>query len=184
MTHWYWQWLWIRSSHHMQDARMMARSSNATRSTRSSRGQAIAEFALVLPLVLGIVGAGIDFSRVFAGSMTLTSATRNAAEAAAFESLDAGAAETKARAVACAEAQLLPGFVPGSGGEVQTCTNPAVSVTYSSDPAAPGANIRYPLVTVTVTTSMDFRLAVPWPFIPDNTWDLGSTQSFEILQGR
>ena len=154
------------------------------RLSRGPRGQAIAEFALVLPLVLGIVGAGIDFSRVFAASMTLTSATRNAAEAAAFESLDLDAAEDMARAVACTEAQHMPGFTPGAGGDVETCTNPTVDVTYGRDATAPGANTRYPLVTVTVTTSMDFGLAVPWPFIPDQTWSLGTTQSFQILQGR
>ena len=152
--------------------------------TRSSRGQAIAEFALVLPLVLGIVGAGIDFSRAFAASMTLTSATRNAAEAAAFEALDLAAAEDIAASVACTEARQIPGFVPGTDGDVETCTNPVVSVTYSRDATAPGANTRYPLVTVTVTTEMDFGLAVPWPFIPHQTWNMGTTQSFQILQGR
>lgn len=162
----------------------MARTISIHSGTRSSRGQAIAEFALVLPLVLGIVGAGIDLSRVFAASMTLTSAARNAAEAAAFDSLDDAAARATARAVACTEAQLLPGFVPGAGGAVETCTNPVVSVTYSRSETAPGANTRYPLVTVTVTTAMDFGLAVPWPFIPDQTWSLGTTQSFQILQGR
>lgn len=151
---------------------------------RISRGQAIAEFALVLPLVLGIVGAGIDFSRGFAASMTLSSATRNAAEAAAYEALNASQAETIARAAACTEAQGLPGFVAGAGGNVATCTNPIVTVAYVRDAAAPGANTRYPLVTVTVTTEMDFGLAVPWPFLPNNTWTLGSTQEFGILQGR
>jgi len=154
------------------------------RAHRTARGQAIAEFALILPLVLGIVGAGIDFSRAFAASMTLASAARNAAEAAAFEATTLTEAQTKARAVLCTEAQRLPGFAPGAGDDVATCTNPTVSVTYARDATAPGANTRYPLVTVTVTTSLDFDLAVPWPFVPDNTWTLGSTQSFEILQGR
>lgn len=162
----------------------MALTDLITRMTRVSRGQAIAEFALVLPLVLGIVGAGIDFSRAYAASMTLTSATRNAAEAAAYESSDLAAAQATARAVACTEAQGLAGFAPGSGGDVETCTNPVLSVTYNRSESAPGANSRYPLVTVTVTTEMDFGLAVPWPFIPNQTWDLGTTQSFQILQGR
>ena len=162
----------------------MTHSNSTARRTRSARGQAIAEFALVLPLVLGIVGAGIDFSRVFAASMTLTSATRNAAEAAAYESGDFAAAQATAQAVACIEAQHLPGFTPGGGGDVETCTNPVVSATYSRDATAPGANTRYPLVSVTVTTEMDFGLAVPWPFIPNQTWNLGTTQSFQILQGR
>ena len=138
----------------------------------------------MLPLVLGLVGAGIDFSRGFAASMALTSATRNGAEAAAYEALTLTEAQTIARAVACTEAQSLPGFVAGGGGDVETCTNPVVTVAYVRDATAPGANTRYPLVTVTVTTAMDFGLAVPWPLLPDNTWTLGSTQEFAILQGR
>jgi Flp pilus assembly protein TadG len=156
----------------------------AHRSRRVSRGQALAEFALVLPLVLGLVGAGIDFSRGFEGSMTLQTAARNAAEAAAYGATTPAQAEAIARSVVCTEAQRLPGFVAGSGGAIATCTNPTVAVTYASSATAPGANVRYPLVTVTVTTSLDFALTVPWPFLPNGTWSLGATQSFEIMQGR
>ena len=153
-------------------------------SRRVSRGQALAEFALVLPLVLGLVGAGIDFARVFEGSMTLQTASRNAAEAAAYESTTLAEAQATARVVVCPAAQRLPGFVAGSGGDVATCANPTVAVTYTRSATAPGANSRYPLVTVTVTTSLDFALTVPWPFLPNGTWSLGATQSFEIMQGR
>lgn len=154
------------------------------RSHRVSRGQALAEFALVLPIVLGLVGAGIDFSRGFESSMTLQTAARNAAEAAAYEATTLAEAQATARAVVCTEAQRLPGFVPGPGGEIATCTNPSVTVTYARSATAPGANTRYPLVTVTVTTSLDFALTVPWPLLPDGTWSLGATQSFELMQGR
>jgi Flp pilus assembly protein TadG len=162
----------------------MRRHMNFTR--RISRGQAIAEFALILPLLIGLVGAGIDFARAFEGSMTLQTAARNAAEAAAFDPVvtDEAGARAKARAIVCTEARRLPGFTPGSGGDVKTCTNPNVSVTFLSSISAPGANSRYPLVTVTVTTSMDFAMTVPWPFLPDGTWSLGSTEKFQILQGR
>jgi Flp pilus assembly protein TadG len=155
-----------------------------SRSRRTSRGQAIAEFALILPLLLGLVGAGIDFARAFAGSITLESATRNAAEAAAYEALNLSEAQGTAREVVCIETQDLPGFVPGGGGDIDSCTNPTVTVTYSRDASAPGANSRYPLVTATVTTTLDFSMVVPWPFLPEGSWTLGTTQTFEILQGR
>lgn len=151
---------------------------------RAPRGQAIAEFALILPLLLGMVGAGVDFARAFAGSMTLETAARNGAEAAAFEATTLAEAEAKAREVVCTETQRLPGFQPGAGGDIATCTNPTVTVAYTRDEDAPGANSRYPLVTVTVTTALDFSLIVPWPFLPDGAWTLGTTQTFEILQGR
>ena len=153
---------------------------------RTPRGQALAEFALILPILLGIVGGGIDFARAFEGSMTLQSATRNAAEAAAMDLsvTNQASAEARARSVVCTETQRLPGFVAGSGGDIETCTSPSVSVTYASDPTAPGANARYPLVTVTVTTSFEFDLTVPWPMLPNGAWNLGTTESFGLLKGR
>jgi Flp pilus assembly protein TadG len=156
------------------------------RKRRIARGQAMAEFALILPILLGVVGGGIDFARAFAGSMTLQTATRNAAEAAAYDRLvtDQASAEARARAVVCTEAQHLPGFVPGAGGNVATCTSPSVSVTYAVDATAPGANTRYPLVTVTVDTTLDFDLVAPWPLLPNGAWPLGTTESFSIMRGR
>ncbi len=164
----------------------MTETQQTTRTRRAPRGQALAEFALILPILLGLVGGGIDFARAFEGSMTLQTAARNAAEAAAFDPAvtTEAQARVKARAVVCTEAQRLPGFAAGSGGDIKTCTNPNVSVTFLSSASAPGANGRYPLVTVTVTTSMDFALTVPWPFLPDGTWTLGTTEKFQILQGR
>ncbi len=153
---------------------------------RAPRGQALAEFALILPILLGLVGGAIDFARAFEGSMTLQTATRNAAEAAAFDTAVTTPAQAtaRARAVVCAETQRLPGFEPGAGGNVATCTNPVVTATWVRSTTAPGANQKYPLVTVTVTTSMDFQLTVPWPLLPDGVWNIGTTESFSIMQGR
>jgi len=154
---------------------------------RARRGQALAEFALILPILLALVGAGVDFARGYAAQMTLQTAARNAAEAAAYDTTvtTAALATTKARAVVCTEAQRLPGFVAGAGGDVATCTQPSVSVTWtSSTDAAVGANQRYPLVTVTVTTSLAFDTTIPWPLLPDGAWTLGATESFSIMQGR
>jgi Flp pilus assembly protein TadG len=157
-----------------------------TRVPRVARGQAMAEFALILPILLGIVGGGIDFARAFEGSMTLQTATRNAAEAAAYDPLvtDQATAEARAREVVCTETQRLPGFVAGSGGDIATCTSPSVTVTYATSTTAPGANTRYPLVTVTVTTAFEFDLTVPWPMLPNGAWTLGTTESFALMRGR
>jgi Flp pilus assembly protein TadG len=160
------------------------RSNRTGRSRRASRGQAMAEFALILPILLGLVGGAVDFARAYEGQMTLQTAARNAAEAAAYNATTDSQAQAAARAVVCAETQRLPGFLPGSGGNVATCTNPTVSVTWTSDPDAPGANVKYPLVTVTVATSLEFDLTVPWPLLPNGAWTLGTTESIAIMQGR
>jgi Flp pilus assembly protein TadG len=155
-------------------------------SHRAPRGQALAEFALILPILLALVGAGVDFARGYAAQMTLQTAARNAAEAAAFDTAvtTPAQAQTAAQAVVCTEAQRLPGFVPGTGGNVATCTQPAVTATWISDSAAPGANQRYPLVTVTVTTTLAFDTTIPWPLLPGGSWTLGTTESFSIMKGR
>ena len=155
-------------------------------SHRAPRGQALAEFAMILPILLALVGAGVDFARGYAAQMTLQTAARNAAEAVAYDPAvtTQALAQTAAQSVVCTEAQRLPGFVAGSGGNVATCTQPSVSVTWVSSSSAPGANQRYPLVTATVTTSLAFDTTIPWPLLPDGAWTLGTTESFSIIQGR
>jgi hypothetical protein len=114
-----------------------------TRAPRSSRGQSLVEFGLVVPILLILVLAIGDFGRIFATSLLLESAARNAAELAANEYLadwpgheasppvflsqpapaagsDPGyyeALHTKVARAVCAETQELPNsnFSAGTG---------------------------------------------------------------------
>ena len=61
----------------------MVRSRAPNAANPSTRGQAMAEFALVLPIMLMMFIVIADFGRIFAAMITLESATRDAAEAAA-----------------------------------------------------------------------------------------------------
>ena len=54
---------------------------------RSSAGQSLTEFALVVPILLIVFVAIADFGRIFAAGVDLEAATRNAAEATANEYL-------------------------------------------------------------------------------------------------
>jgi len=155
-----------------------------SRRSRHPRGQALAELALVLPILMAMVGGAIDFARAYQASITLQSATRSAAEAAATESTDVASAESAARALVCEASQELPGFVAGPGGSVPECVAPAVTVTFSRSTTAPGASTKYPLASATVQSSLDFELLIPWPMLPNGTWDLGSAQSYGVIQGR
>jgi Flp pilus assembly protein TadG len=154
------------------------------RTHRVSRGQALAEFALILPLLLAIVGGAIDFARVYHASITVQSAARNAAEAAATEATSQAEAAAIARQVLCTETQKLPGFVPGAGGDIATCTSPAITVTFSSSESAPGAAPGYPVASATVAASLDFGMLFNWPLLPDGDWTLDPSQSFSIVQNR
>src|SRR5258706_8696860 len=42
------------------------------------RGQSLAEFALIAPVMLGLLGIGVDFARILFSWMDLESATRDA----------------------------------------------------------------------------------------------------------
>ena len=155
------------------------------RRRRTSRGQALVEFAIVLPLLAALSGGAIDFARVYQASMTLQSATRNGAEAAATATTTSAAALTEARRVVCTETQHLPGFTPGAGNSVPTCTAPAVTVTaFSYSTTAPGATATYPLASATVHSELDFHLLIPWPFLSGGHWTLRTTQSYSVIQGR
>jgi Flp pilus assembly protein TadG len=151
----------------------------------SHQGQALAEFALILPILAALLGGAIDMSRVYEASLTLQSGTRNAAESAASSATDSPSALTIARAIVCGEAQHLPGFVPGAGGNVATCTAPAVTITsFSRSSTVPGASVKYPIGSVTVHTSLAFQMLFQWPLLPDGHWTLEATQSYSVVQNR
>jgi hypothetical protein len=101
-----------------------------------SSGQSIVEFAFVVPILLMVFIAIADFGRIFAASITVEAATRNAAEAAANQYLavqpgplqlpaPAGvpayynALHDYAAGVVCAELRDLPGINYDSG--TNTC---------------------------------------------------------------
>ncbi len=149
------------------------------------RGQALVEFAIVLPLLAGMTGGVIDFARVYQASVTLQSATRSAAEAAATLSVDNAGAQAEALRVVCTETQDLPGFVPGPGNDIASCTAPGVSLTsFTHSTTAPGASAAYPLASATVRSELDFQLLIPWPFLEGGQWTLTTTQSYSVIQGR
>jgi Flp pilus assembly protein TadG len=159
------------------------------RSNRGQRGQSLVEFALIVPILLAFFGASVDMARVFQAWITLESATRDAAEMAASSATTDAAALTAARKTVCTQSQGLPGFQPGPGSppsSIESCTDPVVTiVSYSCSTTAPGATTRNPIVTVTVRATLPFRTLFNYPLIvQDQTWMLGSSQSFAIVLNR
>jgi Flp pilus assembly protein TadG len=149
---------------------------------RRSRGQSLTEFALLLPIMLGMVGAMLDVARAFQASIALSAATRDAAEYAATNADSSSAALTAARRVVCLQAVGLPGHV--AGGTPDSCTAPTVTVvSFSRSTTAPGSTTKHPLATVTVRTSLPFDTLFDYPFVGGN-WTLGTDQTFSVVQGR
>ncbi len=111
------------------------------------RGQSLVEFSLILPLLLVLLLGVGDFGRVFAAGITIETAARNGAEAAALERLRSGAPVTPgdpdyyarlhqvAASVACNEARVLPNTTFSAG--TSTCPEMpviAVCVQDGNDP--------------------------------------------------
>jgi Flp pilus assembly protein TadG len=146
-------------------------------------GQSLVEFALILPILLTMFGAAIDMARVYQAWVTLEGATRDAAEQVATDTtvIDQPGATTKATQIVCAEMANVAGYV-ASGS---TCSSPTVSVAWSKSISAPGASSKNPIVTAVVTSAFPFRTLFGYPLFTQNgAWNLGSTQSYSISQGR
>lgn len=153
--------------------------------TSRKRGQSLVEFALILPILLTMVGAAIDLARLYQGWITLEGATRDAAEYAATKDATSSAALTDAKSIICAQTATLPGFA-APAGQPTNCTSPAVSVpSFAVSTTATGASTTYPIATVTVTATLPFRTFFGYPLFTQNgAWNLSSTQSYSIIQGR
>jgi len=155
----------------------------------ASRGQSVAEFALLLPVLLAFLGMTIDFARVYQAWITLESATRDAAEYAATSGTSSADATTKAKKTICLQAQSVPGFTRSglaSPNDVEQCTSPNVSVvSFSISTTAAGATTRYPIGSATVQATLPFSPIIAWPFITQNgSWLIMARATFSVAQGR
>lgn len=149
----------------------------------------MAEFALLLPVLLAFLGLTIDFARVFQAWIALDSATRDAAEYAATTGTDSADALTKAKRTICLQVQNVPGFTKSglaSPNDVNQCTSPTVTVvSFSLSTTADGASSRYPIGTATIRASLPFSMLFAYPFLTRNgTWTITSDATFSVAQGR
>ncbi len=162
--------------------------SASARARRTSRGQALTEVALILPVMFTLFGAAIDFARLYNSWINLESATRDAAEYVAtcvngsallIRCDGVGASTTalaQAKRVVCTEL-----------GKAATCTDPAVTVpTYTQDPNfAAGGSVNSPVTTVAVRASTTFRTIFPYPLLTNNGQrTLIAVRQYTIIQGR
>jgi Flp pilus assembly protein TadG len=122
---------------------MIARPRGAQITTGDPRGQTLAEFALILPILLVILLGVVDFGRVFSAGITMEAAARNAAEAAAQEyqqiirntpapsAADYQRIHDVALDELCSEAKVLPNVVAldadGDPSTPEVCTMPVTA---------------------------------------------------------
>ena len=112
------------------------------------RGQSIAEFAIVLPILLILVLGSFDLGRLFFAYISVSNAARNGVQYAS-ASPDAPTDVDGIRGAAVADTNGLVGTSPA---------NPDVSIATGAD----GQGHMYAEVTVDYTYSTLF----PWPVLP------------------
>jgi Flp pilus assembly protein TadG len=149
-----------------------------------TRGQAMAEFAVILPLMLALLGAAIDFARLFQVRIALEGATRDAAEYVATNGSGTGTAS--AAAAARLNAQLSGFGTFAAVASTATCPSPGVVATYSTSTAfSAGGSTSHPVATVRVDSCYPFSTLFPYPFVPsDGPLIIGATSTMSIIQGR
>lgn len=149
-----------------------------TRARQGVRGQSVVEFALVLPLMLILLMATIDFARVYTTMMSIESAAREAADygttlgAGKWQSgtpMDTTVAEMQRRA--CVAASDLPDYADPDSDPATGCTNPSFAYCMTASVGGPcgpvdpldGCEVptRTEPCTVTVTLTHDFSLFAP-----------------------
>lgn len=154
---------------------------------RRIAGQALVEFAIILPVLLTLFGAAVDMARLYGGWVTLQGATRDAAEQVASDTTvtTLAQAQTRAQQIVCTETTTLAGFVAPVGNPT-ACTSPTVVVTaWNSSSTAPGGTTRNPIVSTSVTVTFPFRTLFAYPLLTHSgAWTLSSNQSYAISQGR
>lgn len=161
---------------------MTARARLAIPRARSDRGQSVVEFALVLPIMLVLLLAVLDFSRIYTTMTAVESAAREAADygtTLGAEKWQPGspAAATVAEMVkrACTAASDLPDYRDGDTDPANGCSSPDVDICLSPTAGGPcyhvadlpsGAACDDPLrtnpCTVTVTLTHTFDIISPF----------------------
>jgi Flp pilus assembly protein TadG len=175
--------------------------------SRGWAGQSLVEFALIVPVLLTLVGAALDLSRVYATWLKLESAARDAAQYVAtdpgyntsggyFDATDTahycatppfttactGPTSTDAKSVLDSEVGVT--FTKASSQT--SCTSPTVWATLTaSTSSSTGGSNSYPLASTTVTACMRFRALFAYPFFTQNgDWVLRVQRTYSVLVGR
>lgn len=123
------------------------------RSRRHSRGQSLAEFALVFPILMLIIGGIIQFGVIFWGQNTLNQVVRDTGRWAATQT-DCTVATGTAPVVATANA------IASNSALIGSITN--VTVSWTGSPCPPTDNQDEAWVHIRI----DSQVPIFFPFVP------------------
>ena len=170
-----------------------------------SRGQSIAEFALIVPLMFFLVVAIGDYGRLYASAVSIESAAREAADYGAYlgsnawdlsdpDILDPNAwttNELEMRRRACTAAEQLPDYVGDPVGTPDMdCSNPTFSWDMEQVHGGPGGNCKGTASLATdpciIHTRLHytFNMVLDIPFLPHTfTFERESRYAVSDLTG-
>lgn len=139
-----------------------------------ARGQSLAEFALVFPILMLIIGGIIQFGLIFWGQNTLTQVARDTGRWAATQIDCTAPGPVIATANAIAAQSSLIGYTPGEFNATNT------TVTWRSEPPSPFVcpptdNQDEAWVRITI----NHAVPIFFPFVPGNG-QLASTTEFRM----
>ncbi|HET9457881.1 MAG TPA: TadE/TadG family type IV pilus assembly protein [Candidatus Limnocylindrales bacterium] len=122
---------------------MFGRRSKPPRTSRRQSGQSVAEFAVILPVVLLLLVAIADLGRLYTSAMAVESAAREAADFGAFEAenwtpvnISTTLAEMERRACTAAAGSHLQDYETTDPVNHTSCTNPTFVCTLERNGAA------------------------------------------------
>lgn len=143
------------------------------------RGQSLAEFALLVPLMLLLVVALADFGRYFASAIGVESAAREAADHGAMQGKTKWDLTNSAQMAenlqnmqtrACTAASTLSGYVGDPPGTANmTCSNPSFAYDLERVPVGGNCSTQTEFddpCIVHVTMTYDFRMFLDFPPLP------------------
>jgi Flp pilus assembly protein TadG len=150
--------------------------STAVRSRRKGAGQSVVEFALILPIMLTLFGAAVDFARVYSAYINLQEATRNAAESIAQDqTITAANAPAAAQRLVCLE---IVGADPCPPGENSPTVQSAISPDLSWNNSGTAAT------KVEIVVTEQFNMLLPYPLMQKGQWKLTADVTFSVIRGR
>lgn len=123
-----------------------------------SRGAAVIEFALILPLLMIMLAGILDYGQIYFTRLTMTNAAREGARVG----VTLPEANAQAAAVAAASSYLASAHVNAVvTATVPSQANPAVTVTVTIDPLRPLIGLIPTPGRLSVSASMRWELATP-----------------------
>lgn len=139
---------------------------------RGTRGQSLAEFALLLPILMIMVLGAIDFGRAYFAYVSVTNASRNAAQYGSFNTIRANDED-------CTDGNCLRlAAVADTGNLLNTSgTNPEVT----TEPCGVSSLDDQGNECVRVTVTYNFETLVPWPGLP-NSFDISRTVQMRVAE--